>query len=82
MSEKSISILNRLIENGLLLSYATARSIVSSSDVTEGLHITAPVITSNGVSIVDPITRKVLHTCAFDKEELQRLIEYIRKYDI
>ncbi len=80
--EKSISILNRLIENGLLLSYATARSIVSSSDVTEGLHITAPVITSNGVSIVDPITRKVLHTCSFDKEELQRLIEYIRKYDI
>jgi len=82
VSEKSIAILNRLMEKGLLLTYATARSIVSSTVVTEGLRITTPVITSNGVSIIDPITRNILYSSAFQKMELQILKEYIRKYNI
>ena len=81
VSEKSIAILNRLMEKGLLLTYATARSIVSSTVVTEGLRITTPVITSNGVSIIDPITRNILYSSAFQKMELQILKEYIRKYN-
>ena len=80
--QESIEILNRLISEGLALSYATARSIVSASKVTEGLHITVPVITNNGVAIVHPQTREILYSIAFEEEDLYKLIEYIKKHDI
>lgn len=80
--QESIAILNGLIEKGMLFSYATARSIVSASKVTEGIHIDIPVVTGNGVSIVEPRTREILSTMKFPKEDLEQLIQYIRKYHI
>lgn len=79
---ESLEILNRLIENGLIFSYATARSIVSASDVTKGLKNTVPVVTGNGVSIVNPQTGEIVTTMSFGKENLERLIEYMRKYGL
>jgi len=71
--KESITILNRLMENGLLFTYATARSIVSASKVTEGVHFTLPVITKNGVAIVDPQTRENILYIAFSSEMKERL---------
>ena len=80
ITEESLDILNRLIEKGMIFSYATARSIVSASDVTKGLKNTVPVVTGNGVSIVDPQTRELIATMSFRQEDLARLIAYMRKY--
>lgn len=82
VSEESITILNRLMENGLLFTYATARSIVSASKVTDGVHFTLPVITKNGVAIVDPQTRENILFMAFSTEMKGRLRVMMAKYGI
>ena len=80
--EESIAILNRLMENGLLFTYATARSIVSASKVTEGVRFTLPVITKNGVAIVDPQTRENILFMAFSAEMKERLRIMMARYGI
>lgn len=82
VSPKSIEIINRLIDKGLLFTYATARSIVSASKVTEGLDITIPVVTGNGVSIVHPQSHKLISTLAFTKQEKNQLAESLKKRQI
>ena len=37
INKKSLEIINGLVEEGMLFTYATARSLVSASVVTEGL---------------------------------------------
>ena len=66
----------------MIFSYATARSIVSASDVTRGLKNIAPVVTGNGVSIVDPQTRAIVSTMDFGMENLERLIAYMHRYGL
>lgn len=52
LSDYTVSTLNRLTaENGLLFSYATARSLVTASIVTKGLSSQIPAIIYNGVFI-------------------------------
>lgn len=48
INPKSIKIINDLVEKGMLFTYATARSLVSASVVTEGLSTNIPVIAYNG----------------------------------
>lgn len=61
--------LNRLIERGMLFSYATARSYYSSSKVTAGLNAHIPVIVYNGTFILENQTQKPLLSNSFSKEE-------------
>ena len=82
VSAQSIAILNRLLANGVMLSFATARSIVSSTHVTAGVNWTLPVITSNGSSIVDPLTRQAVTQIAFTAEELQPIIRCVTGQDL
>ena len=50
-SDFTVHTINALVEKGLLFSYATARSIVTASRVTEGLSTKIPVILYNGAFI-------------------------------
>ena len=50
----SIEVINTLVEKGMLFTYATARSLVSASKVTEGLTTKVPVIAYNGAFIFRP----------------------------
>ena len=45
--------INRLVEEGVMFSYATARSIHTSRKVTAGLNARIPLITYNGCMVVD-----------------------------
>ena len=45
LSDKTVQTLNRLIENGVLFTYATARSIQSAMEITGKLKLKLPVIT-------------------------------------
>lgn len=47
--------INRLVEKGMLFSYATARSYQTSHKVTKGLNARIPLITYNGAMIVDNV---------------------------
>ena len=82
INPESIAIINELVEKGMLFTYATARSLVSASVVTEGLSTDFPVIIYNGVFIIQPSTGKILSKQNFTEEERQRVIESMEEYDI
>lgn len=65
ISPTSLKTLNAPIEDGLSLTYATARSLSSASRVTSGLHLCLPVIVYNGAFIRDPVTAQNLHSVSF-----------------
>lgn len=62
ISETTASIINNLINDGMLITYATARSIRSASVITKEIHFQLPVITLNGTIFVDPQTNKEIET--------------------
>lgn len=56
ISEYSKDTLNRLIEEGVMFTYATARSYMSASPLVKGLNLCCPAVIFNGVFVVDPKT--------------------------
>lgn len=79
VTPQSTAILNRLLDAGVQLSFATARSIVSSTHVTAGVRWRLPIITSNGVTIQDPATGAALTRTVFTAAELAPLVETVRR---
>lgn len=65
LSDESAGILSRLVENGLLFTYATARSFITASKVTKNLTVSIPAIVYNGAFIVDSRTGKILNKNTF-----------------
>ena len=81
LSDYTIKELNKLIDDGLNFTYATARGYNSSKVVSEGLNIKYPVILCNGVKIYDPLTEKTLFSSFFNKEEIKLVKRISEKYD-
>ena len=69
ISNYSINIINNLVEQGMIFTYATARSLVSASVVAEGLSAKIPVIAYNGAFILNPSTGEIISSAVFTKEE-------------
>ena len=82
INPESIAIINELVNKGMLFTYATARSLVSASVVTEGLSTDFPVIIYNGAFIIHPSTGEILSEQSFMAKERQRVIEVLEEYDI
>ena len=59
LSDYTIQTLNKLVENGMVFSYATARSYVTSQKVTKGLNAKIPLIIYNGAFIIDNVTGEI-----------------------
>lgn len=67
--------INRLVQKGVVFSYATARSIETASKVTAGLNAEFPVIVYNGTFVLDNKTRRVLYSVLFTEEEGKEIFE-------
>lgn len=80
-SEYTNSIINSLIDKGLLFSYATARAFETSHKVTDGLKVNTPLITYNGAMIVD-CTNGSLLVKNFFNSNLADLLEDLFQNDI
>lgn len=68
--------LNFLISEGVLFTYATARSFTTAREVTKGLDTRLPVIVYNGAFIVDAESRQTVmarHFADAEKEEILAL---------
>lgn len=78
INEKSLEIINGRVEEGMLFTYATARSLVSASVVTEGLTTKIPVIAYNGAFIFQPDTGEILSREDFGRDERAHAAEVIR----
>ncbi len=68
VSEYSINVLNRLIDAGMIFTYATARSIISAKNAVEGLNGNLPAILYNGGLIYNFSTKETLFSALFDGE--------------
>lgn len=82
VSKRSIEIINRLVDRGMQFTYATARSLVSASVVTQGLSTKIPVIAYNGAFIFQPATGKILSRAYFSSEEMTHAADVIRSYGV
>lgn len=68
VSEYTCDVINKLTDKGLLFSYATARSYVTSKKVTRGIDAKIPVIIYNGAFVIDNITGDIMISNFFDNE--------------
>ncbi len=82
VSPFSARVINGLVDKGLLFTYATARSLVSASRVTEGLSIKIPVIAYNGAFILQPSTGEILSGTGFTDEEKNTVRNILRQHRI
>ncbi len=82
VSEFSQKALKVLIEQGMLLSYATARSLVTSSVITGDIPITLPVIVNNGVRAIDPVSRKILFQNNFSEDKYGFILDFLTERGI
>lgn len=74
-SEYTNQVINRLVENGVMFSYATARSFHTSHKVTAGLNAKIPLITYNGAMVVDNVDGSFLIKNFFGEEVRETLAE-------
>ena len=82
VSAWSCNTLNRLTQQGMLFSYATARSIHTASIVTQGLVPKLPVIVNNGSFITDSASQKRILVNQFNDNDANAIYQTLRKYDI
>ncbi|HIT54379.1 MAG TPA: HAD family hydrolase [Candidatus Fimivicinus intestinavium] len=82
LSAHTVETLNRLIEEGLPFTYATARSVHSARVVADGLQTRLPVITYNGVFLQDAQTGKVLSSTVFSPEEIGNLAGHLSRHPV
>ena len=82
ISDFSIRAINGLVDRGMLFTYATARSLVSASRVTEGLSTKIPVIAYNGAFIFQPSTGEILSKEEFTDDERARVRAVLEQHGI
>ena len=74
LSPWTVGTLNRLIREGTLFTYATARSIQSAREITGGLEMVLPAVIRNGTTLADNTTGKLLWKAVFTEEEIDILM--------
>ena len=82
ISENSLKIINTLIDEGMLFTYATASSISSASIVAKGLSTKHPIIAYNGAFIVEPDTRKILAKEDFSRAQIEAVMDILSRNHI
>ena len=70
INPESLEIINGLVRQGMIFTYATARSVSSASKVTRGLHLQHPLITYNGAFLIAPESREIMVKETFSEEEI------------
>ena len=82
LSEYTIRTINQLVEEGMLFTYATARSLSSASKITTGLSLKTPIVAYNGAHIFHPQTGERMASEGFEKEAVQHAKTIFEKYQL
>lgn len=80
LTSKSAEIINKLIDNGMLFSVATARS-ASSAEILKQLSINLPCIQLNGVLIYDFPNKKYIDCTPLDIKTADKILEILKTFD-
>lgn len=82
LSVNTVNIINNLIKSGILITYATARSINSASVITKDINFCLPVITLNGTVIVNPVTKEEQDIAMFPEDALKEIRQCAKDFEI
>ncbi len=82
LSPKTIDILNQCIDQGMLFSVATARSIASVKPILKEVNITVPVILMNGVCIYDLTRNEYIKIATLPQPSITALLKVIGEYKL
>lgn len=74
LSEYTQKTLNRLIQEGLPFTYATARSLTTAREVTAGLDLKLPVIVYNGAFVKDSASGESVMARQFSPHEKEEIL--------
>ena len=75
-------IINGLIDDGMIFTYATARSFVTALKVTGKINFKYPVLHKNGVCVQDPQTGEYFDKCIFDKNIISAVIKKMQNNNL
>lgn len=82
LSHYSITTINRLIENGMYFSIATARTNVTASRMLSNVNINVPAVLMNGVIIYDLKRNNYVKIQYLDNPSIKIIISALQKYNI
>ena len=83
ISDYSCRVINRLMEQGLQFTYATARAYPSSSKALKGLNPPIlPVIVYNGAALCDGKSGKILAEVFLQQEEIASIRQFLSEREI
>ena len=72
---QTIQMMNQMIDDGIMITYASARSLTTAKKVTSSIHFQCPVICQNGTFIIDRNGNKI-YECYLEKHVVEKLNEY------
>lgn len=82
LSDKTRATLNSLIGEGLCFTYATARSLISAREVTQGLNLKLPVIVYNGAFVQDADSGNTVIARQFSFAEKSDILTIFLRYGV
>lgn len=79
ISDETAGIINRLVSEGVLFTYATARSFSSASPLVKKLNLSCPAVTFNGVFVIDPKTGRHIVENVFSAASFKTAVEFFNR---
>lgn len=80
VSDRSVRILSALLEQGLLLTAATARTSFSVMPILERLPVRLPLILQNGAVLHDPVTDRIVSAAPIAPDVFLNVISLYAEY--
>lgn len=82
ISDDTVALLNRLASQGVLFTYATARSFSSAYPLISKLELSCPAVTFNGVFIIDPKTGRHIIENDLSPDSLDMAVGFFNSHDL
>lgn len=82
LSEYTVSTINRLIDEGMYFTFATARTVYSAAAITEPLNLNMPCILNNGAGIYDPCRGAYIKKACIPIDTSRRIISAFHKNNV
>lgn len=80
-SEYTNTVINTLVNQGMIFSYATARSLITAKKVTKGIEAKIPLIVYNGAFVIDNLTEEILIANYFN-DSIYSLLDDLFCHDV
>lgn len=80
ISKSSVEMLNKIIDEGVLFSAATGRSLISAADILKDTNIKLPIISNNGARISNLTDLKHVHSNFIDQSIAEEVLKILMTF--